>query len=55
MWVNKQIMEALDEALRDWDIYLYNEIKQENWILDLVDYEVEKREAYMDTLWFPEE
>lgn len=53
--ISKQILESLDNAIRNWDTELYNEIKEEYWIRDLADYEEEKREAYKSALGCPKE
>lgn len=39
------IIEALEEALANNDIPLYNELKEEFWVVDFNDFEREKEEA----------
>jgi hypothetical protein len=41
-------MEALDDALRVGNIDLYNQIKEECWIVDFEDYYEAKNAAFRD-------
>lgn len=41
--INDAVMEALDEAIANGDTELYEELKTEYWLVDLYDYENEKR------------
>ena len=52
--ITDKVLEELNKAISQEDWIKVAEIKNKYWILDLGDYEIEKREAYNTALGYPE-